>query len=100
MSSTNCNDVFLLLRRSYPYWFDAVQPLVLRKGCLNYVEYCCFLSVYYAKYVKSLVRKQKIIKQQSLADLVICQKFLQEHNPQLYDNFFDKDGNEKDIPAL
>ena len=96
----SCNEVFLLLRRSYPYWFDAVQPLVLRKGCSNYLHYCCLLAVYYCRYVKSLIKKQKLIKQQSLTDVLTCQKFLQEHDPQLYDYFFDNDGNEKDIPIL
>lgn len=100
MSSTSCNEVFLLVRRSYPYWFDAVQPLVLSKGCKDYLTYCLFLSLYYCRYVKSLIKKQKIIKQQSLTDVLTCQKFLKEHDPQLYDYFFDNDGNEKDIPVL
>ena len=98
--ATNCNFIFSLLHRSYPAWFDSVQPLVLRKGCLDYLDYCCTLCLYFCRFVKSLIKKQKIIKTQSLADVDICQKFLEEHNQQLYDYFFDNCGNEKDIPVL
>ncbi len=93
----NSNDMFLLFCLRYPSWLDSVQPLVFKKGCKDYLEYRCYLCVYFIRFVASLLKKQKEIKQQAISDRLLCIDFLKAHNLQLYEVIFDKDGNELEL---